>query len=326
MDEEKSLAQDIAAFRKEFNETAVECQKFCYITRAKEFQVQALDRLIPLKAKATQLKELTITGRYEDAANAMLSYEEMTESLINELSMWIALKNDEPATAWNFLINAQMAASEAMAAHSVANHLEGYVAHLTALEENIFPNHGFYSIGAIITKSECSICGQEFGECDHLPGRPYMGEICHQYVTEYDLEETSIVFSPANKHCRITKITIDGVWRDTLTWKDIPDTPTAPNGGIKQIITKSPEELSTTENLEREGRMKLFLPRIDSNEEICIELRSDLNHALLAQIGREGVYLWERKARTHHFLSWEELLKCYHTMQQGKPTQSRVIY
>ena len=49
MDNEKSLAQDIAIFRKEFNDTVFECQKFCYITRAKEFQVQARDRLIPLK-------------------------------------------------------------------------------------------------------------------------------------------------------------------------------------------------------------------------------------------------------------------------------------
>ena len=231
MGEGKNLAQEIAVFQKEFNETVVECQKFCYITRAKEFQVQARDRLIPLTAKAEQLKERAIAGKYEDAANAMLSHEEMTKALINELSMWIALKDADPAAAWDFLVDAQMATISAMQAHSVADHLEGYAAHLTALEKHIFPNHGFYSIGAIVKKSECSICGQEYGECDHLLGRPYMGKICTQYVAEYELEETSIVFNPANKHCRISSVTDDeGVKRDTLTWQVIPNTPSPRNG------------------------------------------------------------------------------------------------
>src|SRR6266704_2356754 len=166
MDEEQSLSEEIAAFQEEFNETVVECQRFCYISRAREFQIHAHDRLIPFKAKAEQLKERAIVGEYEDAANALLSFEEMTKALINELSMWIALKDDEPATAWDFLVGAQTAAIDAMRAHSVADHLEGYSLHLSALEQHMFPNHGFLSIGAIVRKSECSICGQEYGECD----------------------------------------------------------------------------------------------------------------------------------------------------------------
>ena len=225
MDRGKNLAQEIAAFRNKFNETVIECQKFCYITRAKELQVQARDRLIPLKAEAGQIKEKTIAGMYEDAANAMLSYEEMTEALINELSMWIALKDDEPAAAWDFLVDAQMSAITAMQAHSVADHLEGYSMHLSALEKHMFPNHGFCSIGAIVRKSECSVCGQEYGECDHLKGRPYMGRICAEHVKEFELEEVSIVFNPGIKHCRITSIIDDeGITRDTLTWKVIANT------------------------------------------------------------------------------------------------------
>ena len=223
MDEEHGLSQDIAAFQKEFKETVVACQKFCFITRAREFQVEARDRLIPLKAKAKQLKERAIAGEQEDIANALFSFEETTQALINELSMWIALKDDEPATAWDFLVSAQTATIAAMRAHSVADHLEGYSLHLSALEKHMFPNHGFLSIGAIVKKSECSICGQEFGECDHLKGKPYMGRICNEYVTEYELEETSIVFNPGIKHNRIISITDDeGITRDTLTWQVIP--------------------------------------------------------------------------------------------------------
>ncbi len=222
MDSDQSLFHEIAAFQEEFNDTVVACQKFCYITRVKEFQVQARDRLIPLKAKAEQLKERAIAGRYEDAANAMLSFEEMTKALISELSMWIALKDNKPADAWDFLIGAQMATIAAMQAHTLADHLEGYSMHLSALEKHMFPNHGFCSIGAIVKKSECSICGKEYGECDHLKGKPYLGEICYERVTECDLEEVSIVFNPGIKYCKIISITDDeGITRDTLTWQAI---------------------------------------------------------------------------------------------------------
>lgn len=225
MDKEQSISQEIKVFQEKFSETVTECQKFCFITRARELQIQARNKLMPLKAKAQRLKERAIAAKYEDAANAMLGFEEMTGALINELSMWIALKDDEPATAWDFLVDAQMSAITAMQAHPVANHLEGYAAHLTALEKHIFPNHGFGSIGAIVRKSECSICGQEYGECDHLKGRPYMGRICTEHVKECELEEVSIVFNPGNKHCRIMSITDDeGITRDTLTWQVISNT------------------------------------------------------------------------------------------------------
>ena len=86
----------------------------------------------------------------------------------------------------------------------------------------MFPNHGFASIGAIVKKSECSICGQEYGECDHLKGKPYMGRICYEYVTECELEEISLVPNPGIKHCRIISITDEeGITRDTLTWQII---------------------------------------------------------------------------------------------------------
>lgn len=226
MDDEQNLSQEITAFQEEFNETVIECQKFCFITRAREFQVQARDRLMPLKAKAEQLKGCMIAGKYEDAANAMLSYEEMTEALIYELSMWIALKDDDPAAGWDFLVDAQMATIAAMQAHAVAHHLDGYATHLSALEKHMFPNHGFCSIGAIVRKSECSICGQEYGECNHLKGKPYMGKICNERVTECELEEVSIVTNPGLKYCRIFSFTDDeGITRDTLTWQIIPNTP-----------------------------------------------------------------------------------------------------
>jgi hypothetical protein len=106
----------------------------------------------------------------------------VAEAFINELNMWIALKEEKYAKAWDFLVEAQMAATNAMQAHCIADHLESYVVRLSAVEEIIFPNHGFLSIGAIVQKSECTICGQEYGTCDHLVGEPYMGELCCRFT------------------------------------------------------------------------------------------------------------------------------------------------
>src|SRR2546423_9665884 len=107
MNEKQSLAQKIKTFQEEFREVTNECQKFCYMSRAKEFQVEACEKLKALEAKAVQLKQKAITARLEDAANALLSFENLTRAVMNELKMWIALKDDEPGTAWDFLVNAQ---------------------------------------------------------------------------------------------------------------------------------------------------------------------------------------------------------------------------
>ncbi len=218
-----AFVQDVNNFQSEFNDAIHAGQRLCFITRGKEFQIEALDTLASIKKKAEQLKERAIAHEYEDAANALLSFEEMADALIHELNMWTAIKEEKYAEAWDFLVNAQTAAIDAMRAHSIADHLDGYIAHLSALEKHVFPNHGFLSIGAIVQKSECSICGQEHGTCDHLVGKPYMGKMCYEFISELELEEISFVKTPGNKHCRVMSFTDgDGCTIDTFTLRTIP--------------------------------------------------------------------------------------------------------
>jgi hypothetical protein len=198
----------------------------CFITRGKELQIEALDTLASIKTKAVQLKERAIAHEFEDAANALLSFEEMADALIHELNMWIAIKEEKYAEAWDFLVNAQTAAINAMRAHSIADHLEGYMAHLSALEKHIFPDHGFCSMGIIVQRSECSICGQEHGTCDHLVGKPYMGKMCYEIISECELEEISFVRIPGNKQCRLMSFTDDDDRMiDTFTLRVISNEP-----------------------------------------------------------------------------------------------------
>ncbi len=215
------MNEHIQKFLIEFSETANELQKFCFMTRAKELQLEACDILEELKEKADELKREVISHRDEDSANAMLSIEEMIIALMSELRMWIALKDDDADSAWNHLVSAQYSARTAMQAHSVANHLDGYVNHLHLLEHILFPPLAFFSPGMVIGKSRCSICGQEYGECDHIVGKAYMGEMCIRIIEEVkELKEVSLVTEPANKRARVSRITDeDGILRDALTWR-----------------------------------------------------------------------------------------------------------
>jgi len=215
----------VRTFQIEFSETANDIQNFCFMTRAKELQGEAYLRLEILKGNAIKLKQEFISQSDEDAANAMLSFEEMIIALANELRMWITLKDDDSDSAWNHLVSAQYASSTAMKAHSVAKHLDGYVNHLHLLEHVLFPPQLFFSPDMIIARSKCSICGQEYGECDHIVGKAYMGKMCVRIIEEVkELKEVSLVMEPANKRARVIRITDDdGILRDVMTWQPAPE-------------------------------------------------------------------------------------------------------
>jgi hypothetical protein len=81
----------------------------------------------------------------------------------------------------------------------------------------------FMSSGMIIEESHCSICGQEYGDCTHLTGKAYMGEICQRIIKKCTPLEVSIVDHPADKRCYAEKISHKGKMRDVLTWREQPN-------------------------------------------------------------------------------------------------------
>ena len=218
------MNKEVESFLKEFIEVIRECEKFCFMSRGKEFQQEAVKKLTTFKQKVTSLKEQMIKVKDEDSANTMLSLENLIDAMINELKMWIALKEDNPNKAWDFLINAQSAVRTAAQAHSIAIDLnaEGYANKLHLLEKLLFPPQMFFSHGLIIEKAECSICGKEYGECEHIVGKAYMGKMCYKIITKIkEMKEVSIVEEPANKHARMLQFTDEVVTRDFMTWRRI---------------------------------------------------------------------------------------------------------
>jgi hypothetical protein len=222
----------LEALKVEFKDVVTECERFCYAARARELQVEAIDRLETLKTKASALKAVMVAAQNEDSANQLLSIEEMLQALICELKMWVAFKDDDPNNAWDFLINAQGAAHTAMQAHEIASHLDDYIEKLHILEHLLFPPQVFMSPGVIIKESTCSICGSEYGECDHVVGRPYMGEICAKAIEKFEIHETSVVPHPANKHCRMIMISDGKMVRDLMTGRLTP----ANSGDISDML------------------------------------------------------------------------------------------
>lgn len=205
----------------ELQETRTNCQRFCFAARAREYQIEAIEQLGKLRSKTTDLKAAMVAVQNEDYANQLLSIEEMINALTHELKMWVAFKDDDPHKAWAHLVEAQSAVHRAIQAHEIAGHLEPYAERLYALEVLLFPPQTFMSVGMIVRRSSCSICGMEYGDCEHIKGKAYMGQHCVKIIDDAEALEASIVAEPANKHCRILSISDENGARDLMTWRII---------------------------------------------------------------------------------------------------------
>ena len=65
------------------------------------------------------------------------------------------------------------------------------------------------SIGAIIHKATCSICGQNIaaeGECDHKRGKYYDDKLCYWIMDDMEPKELSYVIVPSDKYANTVKI------------------------------------------------------------------------------------------------------------------------
>ena len=206
----------------EYNEIMKECGEYFFMSISKESQQDAIKKLTILKEKAVVLKKKMIKLKDGDSANASLSLENTIRAHVNELDMWIAFKEDEPHKAWNSLINAQDAARTAMQAYDISPYFEGYSNKLHLLEKLLFPPQLYYSPSFVTKRERCSICGEEYSECDHIVGKAYMGEICCRIIEDCEeLKEISIVKEPSNKRSRIFQVMVGDVARDTLTLSTI---------------------------------------------------------------------------------------------------------
>ncbi|MHB1414029.1 MAG: hypothetical protein ACYC1C_02160 [Chloroflexota bacterium] len=195
---------------------------FFNLARDKQFQLEAISRIEALKSDLSERKQQAIAELDEETANATLALECLVMAFESELRMWVSFKDADASSAWGHLVDSQDKIRAALQAHSIVRWAEEYTERLSALEALLFPPQMFMSSGMVIRQSRCTICGKEYGECNHVVGKAYMGQICSREITEAEIREVSLVPSPANKMCRILTLSDEGVTRDYLTWRPLP--------------------------------------------------------------------------------------------------------
>lgn len=202
----------------EFNEMAAIAQKKAFITVGIEIQQEEIEVLIDYIKDLATLKKEFVEKKLENEANLIFTFENSLKVLQYELEMLVFIKQDKMAEAWDKLVDAQVIFGNVVRTYPFeANSLKGYLERLNDYEKLLFPQLHFHSAGGIIKESKCSICNNDYEKCDHLKGKLYMGEMCCRIITEMELEEVSYVENPANKHCRVLTIEMDGKIIDIMT-------------------------------------------------------------------------------------------------------------
>ena len=198
-------------------------QHFRYLTRSEFLQADAVQELSSLRLEITQEKSRYIEALDESQANLLLGYECVVDGLISEIQMCILLKQGNPDTAWDSLISSQQNYSAAVRAHDQLTHFTHQARRLEYVERLMFPPQSFMSPGYVATVHTCTICSQDYSECEHIKGKPYMGEFCYVELGEIEMEEVSLVYEPANKHARVVVIGTEDGMRNCMTWEIVPN-------------------------------------------------------------------------------------------------------
>jgi hypothetical protein len=209
-----NLPEAVAAF----NAMVKEVEVLLSIARSGELQREACKTLDAQAEKLANEKAKAIAARDEDLANLLLGCQSVNTSLLAELRMYLLLKEEKPDDAWDQLVLAQDGAIDATRAHPGFAHLVQQSAKLEAIEHLVFPPQVFISSGFLAANQECSICSAEYGECDHLLGKPYMGKFCYILARNLSVDHVAIVDSPADKRCRVRSFSVEGGNRNRMTW------------------------------------------------------------------------------------------------------------
>lgn len=212
------MNNNLSPFVKEFNQAVDDAEIFLSIVRDSKLQEMTCRTLEDMLPRIAAEKKTAIAQGNENYANLLLGCQCVARMLIAELKMWLLLKQEQPDEAWDELVTAQMSSVDAARAHEAFSHLELRNRRLEAIEHLVFPPQVFLSTGVIVKVQECSICGQEYEDCEHLIGKPYMGEFCHIIACDLEIDHVSIVEHPADKRCRVQQFSVEGGKRNRMTW------------------------------------------------------------------------------------------------------------
>lgn len=203
----------------------MESSRYGFITSGIELQEEAVENLKLVLAEVRNIKQNFIEEKNEPNANMLLSYELFIESVMFEIKMLINIKKDNTLAAWEDLVNAQGCIEGALRiGFNKEEMMKNYRRKFDYMEKILFPPQVFVSVGFISEESHCSLCDDNYENCDHVKGMAYMGKMCIEIFKKmHKLKEASIVENPADKRCRFEFFNENGKKVDTFTLREIKD-------------------------------------------------------------------------------------------------------
>ena len=205
-----------------YTSVVTESETLCFITRAEDLRQVALKNTEEMLHDIGTEKAQQIERHDENAANFLLALELMLSGIAYELRMWSLLRADHPDAAWDDLICAQNCLANAARAHSVGKLATRRVPWLESVERTIFPPQVFMSPGMIVGRQRCSVCSGDYGDCGHVVGRAYMGQMCTVHNYDVRATEVSFVDVPADKRHRVIGFIDEAGYRNRMTWRVEP--------------------------------------------------------------------------------------------------------
>ncbi|NGM88745.1 hypothetical protein G5B35_15675 [Parapusillimonas sp. SGNA-6] len=205
-----------------FNAGIQEAEIFLCLARSSKLQLEQCFALDLLSYNATRIKHEAVRRSNENDANLFLGFECAIGSVRAELMMWILLKQDMPNEAWDQLVAAQMGCIDATRAHIGFANCERRLSNLEQLEGQIFPPQTYMSAGLVSNRLDCSTCRCRYSTCEHLRGKPYMGQFCEVIHRDQRADHVALVETPADKRCRVVSFKTKDGHQDKLTWKITP--------------------------------------------------------------------------------------------------------
>lgn len=217
---EWSTDEDI---NREILETVNGGMHHAHLTCGIEIQREHIEKLGSLHDRLARLRHYFISKSDEPRANAAFRAQMVVSGTKHFLAMWVRLKEEEPCEAWISLVEAQQKfeIAQRILFDPVTDNL---LLHMLAVEQTVFPPQTFFSSAYSYSEASCSICGGKYGECGHISGRIYMGQVCRRKPNEASFTEFFIVFAPRDKRCRIAEYAEDGKVYCTLTHRELPQT------------------------------------------------------------------------------------------------------
>lgn len=210
VDDEKML--------KETDQLLNECLRLNYLSVGIELQEEAVAKLDALVAVIEKRRNECVAARSEAEANRSWIAGCYVEGMKELMRMWIHCKKDEMEAAWDALVTAQGRFETALQLRFDEG-FDRLNRNLHALELLLFPPCVFVSSSILIERFDCSICGSEYGECDHLAMKLYMGELCVKVVKNIcGVDHVAIVRDPEDKRLRFPAL-VNGKDLCSLTYR-----------------------------------------------------------------------------------------------------------